>query len=169
MVFEDRTKRIYSEEEAATILGMTKRMLAMRRRAGKIGHVKDGRYIGYTQEHLDRYCRKIDSAYEPEFTPPKTPSAKKRSKWHDLPWAERKKTFRKISPDQKARIERSSSRIRPETKTAFAEMILHPRVSRSGDGNEGEPTACDDGEGTDRRDGTTTPTAETQSSGRSDT
>ena len=50
--------RLYSEEEAASLLGMSPRMLANRRRAGRIGAIKDGRVIGYTLAHLKEYLRR---------------------------------------------------------------------------------------------------------------
>ena len=46
---------IFTEEEAAAILGMTPRMLARRRRAGKIGAIKDGHFIRYTRQSLVAY------------------------------------------------------------------------------------------------------------------
>jgi len=49
------SEKHYSEEEAAEILGMTPRMLATRRRAGKISAIKDGHVIRYTSEHLSEY------------------------------------------------------------------------------------------------------------------
>ena len=49
------TAKLYSEHEAAEILGMTPRMLADRRRAGKISAIKDGHVIAYTAAHLTEY------------------------------------------------------------------------------------------------------------------
>ena len=48
---------LYTEAQAADLLKMTPRMLAERRRAGKIGHIKDGRFIVFAQQHLDEYRR----------------------------------------------------------------------------------------------------------------
>jgi hypothetical protein len=47
--------RLFSEEEAAAILGISLRMLADRRRAGRIGAIKDGYYIRYKIHHLEAY------------------------------------------------------------------------------------------------------------------
>lgn len=49
------SSKLYSEDEAATLLGMTRRMLADRRRAGKISAIKDGHVIAYTAAHLTEY------------------------------------------------------------------------------------------------------------------
>lgn len=46
---------IFSEEQAAAFLQMTPRMLADRRRAGKIRCIKDGRFIAYTTKHFAEY------------------------------------------------------------------------------------------------------------------
>jgi hypothetical protein len=48
---------LLSEAQAADILNMTPRMLADRRRAGKIGSIKDGHVIAYTMQHLADYQR----------------------------------------------------------------------------------------------------------------
>lgn len=49
---------LYTEEEAAALLGMSIRMIADRRRAGKIGTITDGqRFIRYKKEHLEAYLR----------------------------------------------------------------------------------------------------------------
>ena len=48
--------RIYSEEEAAELLGMTIRQLATRRRAGKISCLKDGHFIAYLPDQIIEYC-----------------------------------------------------------------------------------------------------------------
>jgi hypothetical protein len=50
---------LLTESEAAAILNMTPRMLADRRRAGKISSVKDGHVIGYTLHHIAEYQRRF--------------------------------------------------------------------------------------------------------------
>ena len=50
-------RRILTQREAAEILGMTPRMLAARRRAGKIGWFKDGKWIGFTPQHVEEYIK----------------------------------------------------------------------------------------------------------------
>ncbi|MBN9547241.1 MAG: hypothetical protein J0I19_17380 [Alphaproteobacteria bacterium] len=47
--------KLYSEKEAAEMLGMTPRMLADRRRTGRISAIKDGHLIAYTAAHLTEY------------------------------------------------------------------------------------------------------------------
>jgi hypothetical protein len=57
---EEPTERLFSESEAAAMLGMSPRMLANRRRARKIEHVRDGRYyIRYRQRDIDGYLSKF--------------------------------------------------------------------------------------------------------------
>jgi hypothetical protein len=50
---------LWNEAEAAVYLGMTSRQLADRRRAGKIGCLKDGHFIAYTPEHIRTYLTAI--------------------------------------------------------------------------------------------------------------
>jgi hypothetical protein len=52
-----RKDEIYTESEAAALLKMTPRRLADRRRAGKIACIKDGRYVAFTRQHIEEYCR----------------------------------------------------------------------------------------------------------------
>jgi hypothetical protein len=47
---------LYSEEEAAALLKMSIKMLARRRRAGKILCIKDQDYIAFTGRHILEYC-----------------------------------------------------------------------------------------------------------------
>lgn len=49
--------KVYTEDEAAAFLKMTVRMLRIRRKKGKIGYVKDGKYICYTEAQLKEYCQ----------------------------------------------------------------------------------------------------------------
>ena len=80
--------KIYNEKEAAALLGMSARMLARRRRAGKIRHIKDGDFIAYRQTHLDEYCKRLErglpgeEAPEPktQLRPPQTVSRKRSRK-----------------------------------------------------------------------------------------
>jgi len=59
---EKPVERIFSEIEAAAILGMSSEVLAKRRRAGKIGHIRDGRYyIRFLQRHIDAYLASCDN------------------------------------------------------------------------------------------------------------
>lgn len=46
---------LFTEREAAAILNMTPRMLAARRKAGKIGCCKDGRYVVYSGKQIADY------------------------------------------------------------------------------------------------------------------
>ena len=57
----------YSEAEAAKVLGLHPQTLRRRRLAGKISHLKDGRWVRYTRQHLEDYAatRAVD------VTPPK--------------------------------------------------------------------------------------------------
>jgi hypothetical protein len=48
---------LFTEDEAAFLLNMTTPMLATRRRAGKIGAIKDGKFIRYKEEHLIAYIQ----------------------------------------------------------------------------------------------------------------
>lgn len=60
---------LYTEEETAALLKMTVRMLARRRRSGAIGSIKHGRWIRFTQKHIDDFqtahnidgTRKVDT------------------------------------------------------------------------------------------------------------
>jgi hypothetical protein len=54
---EESDSKMYSQVEAAAILGMTLGMLMDRRRAGKIGCVKDGHYIAFSRLHIEDYKR----------------------------------------------------------------------------------------------------------------
>lgn len=64
----------FTEPEAAAFLRMTPRMLAMRRRAGKIRFRKDGRYIVYTKPDLLAYRDGLQESVEcppqPILSPP---------------------------------------------------------------------------------------------------
>jgi len=51
---------VFTEREAAEILKMTPRMLATRRRAGKIRCIKDGHFIVYKVEHFAEYLCSLE-------------------------------------------------------------------------------------------------------------
>jgi hypothetical protein len=98
LVYRDDAKRTYSEAEAAELLGMTVRMLAERRRAGKIKCIKDGRYIRYTDRHLAAYNGKYDTDPKnssPEAKPFSTPKPSVKSRRAKVNW-------RQITPEQRA-------------------------------------------------------------------
>jgi hypothetical protein len=80
MVYRDPPPRIFSEEEAASLLGMTKRMLAKRRYEKKIKFLKDGHFIGYTQRHLDAYCEKFDTSLPSGLAAKSGPAKPKQSR-----------------------------------------------------------------------------------------
>lgn len=52
--------RVFTEPEAARLLKMTTRMLANRRRDGKIRCLKDGHFITYTVAHIAEYLSSLE-------------------------------------------------------------------------------------------------------------
>jgi hypothetical protein len=54
---DEKESIFFTEIEAAKFLKMTPRMLAERRRAGKISHTREGKYVSYTREQLEEFCR----------------------------------------------------------------------------------------------------------------
>ena len=106
MVYRDPSKELFSEEEAAALLGMSKRMLAKRRYEGKIGHCKDGHFIGYSQRHIDSYCEKFDKDRPLNHKPSLTSQSKKARE----PWKERKLRQRKVNAEQRDKDKKSAER-----------------------------------------------------------
>jgi len=58
---------LFTETEAAKILGMSVRQLANRRRAGKIGYIKDGAFVAYTKKHITDFCASATKAAVPDI------------------------------------------------------------------------------------------------------
>ena len=143
MVYRDPSKDLYSEEEAAALLGMTKRMLAKRRYEGKIGHCKDGHFVGYSQKHIDTYCDKFDKE---RGLNRQSASPSSRPKKEREPWAQRKLRYRKVSAAQCEKDQKSRERLGQKRKSLSALFIamvtgvpaVLPRTRLAPDASTGE-------------------------------
>lgn len=82
-------QRLYSEKEVATLLGMTERMLAQRRRAGKIGCMRDGKLIAYSAQHIETYLRRheLRAGSRPKDKTPEELLEELRKKLSSSKWA----------------------------------------------------------------------------------
>jgi hypothetical protein len=101
--------KIYNEREAAALLGMSERMLAQRRRAGKICHIKDGDYIAYLQSHLDDFCKRSEKGAPSEKV------AKSNARITSPPLPARRRS-RKLKTHRKA----------PDAGERFTDLISRP-------------------------------------------
>ncbi len=59
------TGAIYESDQAADLIGRSRRQLDRIRNAGDIGFIREGRRIFYRQQHIDDYLAKRDGTVPP--------------------------------------------------------------------------------------------------------
>lgn len=57
---------LYEPQQAAELIGRTRRQLDRIKAAGAIGHVRIGRRVLYRQSHIDTYLAQRDRSAAPE-------------------------------------------------------------------------------------------------------